>query len=300
MAAAAANDPTRRGEARTAFLFILPAWLMFLIGTLLPVVAVVCFAFLYIDRLGGTVDFVGLENFRYVLGDPRFWRSFWNTLYFVVLGVSGNVGLGLLLALLLNRRMPAAVLYFFRLAYFLPVLISTAFVAIIWKFLYSTDLGIINYYVRALGFAPVGWLTDSRIAMISIAILDVWKNVGFFMLIFLAALQDVPREIIEAAQLDGAGRTTILFRIILPIIAPVIFFCVTIATMGGLQVFDPIRIMTNGGPGDATRSLALHMYGEAFEAQDVGAGSSVAIALLVLVAAVTAIQFFVGRRLVRV
>ena len=300
MAAAAANDPTRRGEARTAFLFILPAWLMFLIGTLLPVVAVVCFAFLYIDRLGGTVEFVGLENFRYVLGDPRFWRSFWNTLYFVVLGVSGNVGLGLLLAVLLNRRMPAALLYVFRLAYFLPVLISTAFVAIIWKFLYSTDLGIINYYVRALGFAPVGWLTDSRIAMISIAILDVWKNVGFFMLIFLAALQDVPREIIEAAQLDGAGRTTILFRIILPIIAPVIFFCVTIATMGGLQVFDPIRIMTNGGPGDATRSLALHMYGEAFEAQDVGAGSSVAIALLVLVAAVTAAQFFFGRRLVRV
>ena len=293
-------DPTRRKEARIAALFILPAGTMFLICTLLPVVAVIGFMFLYIDRLGGTVEFVGFDNIRYVLADPRFWRSLWNTLYFVTLGVTGNVGLGLLLALMLNRRMPSVLLYLFRLAYFLPVLISTAFVAIIWKFLYSTDLGIINYYVRALGFAPVAWLTDSRIAMLSIAILDVWKNVGFFMLVFLAALQDVPREIMEAAELDGAGRAAIVVRIVLPIIAPVIFFCVTIATMGGLQVFDPIRIMTNGGPGDATRSLALHMYGEAFEGQDIGVGSTVAIALLLLVALVTLVQFAVGRRLVKV
>jgi multiple sugar transport system permease protein len=183
-----------------------------------------------------------------------------------------------------------------RLAYFLPVLVSLAFVSFIWRFMFSFDLGAINYYIRMLGLPPVGWLTDKNVAMFSIVIIDVWKNVGFFVIILLAALQGVPRNLMEAARIDGASPFTALRRIKLPYIAPVILFCVTYATIGGLQVFDSIKIITDGGPGDSTRSVVMYMFSEAFSAGELGTGAASALTLLVVIAIVTAIQLTLGRR----
>jgi multiple sugar transport system permease protein len=286
-----------RREQWVAFAFLTPALFFYVAFVALPLVATITFCFVSISRFTFAVEFVGLENFGWVYGDPRFWRTFVNTFFFISLAVVGNVGLGLLLAVLLNRAMPKAILYLLRLAYFFPVLVSIAFVSYIWRFLFAGDLGVINYYLRGLGLPAVGWLSDTNVAMLSIVIMDVWKHVGFFMIILLAALQGVSRETIEAARIDGAGEVRIFFAIVLPAIAPVVLFCVTYATIGGLQVFDSIRILTNGGPGDATRSVVLYMFNEAFGAGDLSTGSIAAMTLLVVVSVVVSIQLWLGRRL---
>ena len=199
---------------------------------------------------------VGLDNFKRFFTDPRSVQIFWNTLRFTALAVTGNVSVGLLLALALNRAMPGWLLYFFRLAFFLPVIIAAAFVAIVWGYFFQ-DSGIFNYYLAHLGLPTVRWLTSAQNAMPSIVFMDVWKNTGFFMIIFIAALQGVPRNITEAAVMDGTPAWRQFFRITLPYISPVVFFCIVYASIGALQVYESIVILTQGGPGDATRSLSI-------------------------------------------
>ncbi|HEV2517054.1 MAG TPA: sugar ABC transporter permease [Devosia sp.] len=286
----------RQRETLAAYGFLAPAYFIYLLFLAIPMVASLLLSVLEVDRLTLATQFVGWANFDWVLTDPRFWKTFGNTFYFIALAVVGNVGLGLGLAVLLDRNIPGPLLYLFRLAYFLPVLVSLAFVSFIWRFMFSFDLGAINYYIRMLGLPPVGWLTDKNVAMFSIVIIDVWKNVGFFVIILLAALQGVPRNLMEAARIDGASPFTALRRIKLPYIAPVILFCVTYATIGGLQVFDSIKIITDGGPGDSTRSVVMYMFSEAFSAGELGTGAASALTLLVVIAIVTAIQLTLGRR----
>jgi len=181
----------------------------------------------------------------------------------------------------------------------MPVLVAAALMSLVWKFLYSTDLGILNYYLRAIGIPALGWLSDGRVAMFSIVLMDVWKHFGFFMIILLAALQGVPRSLIESASLDGAGAFRVFWHVKLPTIAPVVLFCITYATIGGLQVFDSVRILTNGGPGDATRVMVLYMYEQTFGAQDLGTGSAAALMLLLTIVIVTALQFAFNQRMTR-
>ena len=197
--------------------------------------------------------------------------------------MTGNICVGMLFALALNREMPAVLLYLFRLAYFLPVIIAAAFVSIVWGYFYGDDLGVINYYLIRLGFSPVHWLTSSRYAMMSIVIMDVWKNAGFFMIIFIAALQGVPKTLVEAAVMDGASYWRRFFRIVLPWISPVVFFAIVYASIGALQVFESIVILTRGGPGDATRSMSIYIVEEAFDSFEIGYAASVAVVMTVVI-----------------
>ena len=284
-------------EMRAGYLFILPAYIIYLAFLLLPMLAALGLSFAQMDRISWDIEWVGFENFEWILSDPRFWKTFRNTFYFISMAVIGNVGLGLLIALALDRAIPAPILYLLRLAYFLPVLVSLAFVSFIWKFLYSTDLGVINYFLRQVGLSNVPWLTSSSMAMFSVVIMDVWKNMGFFIIIFLAALQGVPRTLMEAASIDGAKGWTVLRRIKIPYIAPVILFCITYATIGGLQVFDSIKILTDGGPGDATRSVVMYMVSEAFNVGDLGTGAASAMILFLTIGIVVAVQFGLVRLL---
>lgn len=288
--------PLARAQARAAFWFLLPGYGLYLLFVLLPALATMAFSLLYLDRYTWSVDFVGLDNIFYVVTDARFWTSFLNTFYFVALAAIGNVALGLIFAVLLDRALPKALLYVLRLAYFLPVLVSTALVSLVWQFIYSSDLGILNYYLSAIGIPRIGWLSDARVAMVSVVIMDVWKHFGFFMIILLAALQSIPRDVIEAAAMDGAGPFTTFLYIKVPMIAPVILFCITYATIGGLQMFESVRILTGGGPGDATTSMVMYMYDQTFGAQDVGVGSAAALILLITIVLVTLIQLRIGRR----
>ena len=282
-------------EARAGYLFLLPAYALYLLFLAIPLVAALALSFYEVDRLDLEFTFVGLANFEWIYTDPRFWKTFRNTFFFISMSVISNVGLGLLLAIALDRAMPTPILYVLRLAYFLPVLVSLAVVSFIWRFMFGTDLGVINYYLGQFGIPRIGWLTDSDVAMFSVIIIDVWKNVGFFVIIFLAALQGVSRSLLEAASIDGARPFAVMTRIKIPFIAPVILFCVVYATIGGLQVFDSIRILTNGGPGDATRSVVMYMVSEAFGAGDLGTGAAAALTLLIVIMVVVVLQLIATR-----
>jgi multiple sugar transport system permease protein len=262
------------------------------------VVVTAILAFAYYDPMLGS-RWVGFGNFTRFFTDHRSLQIFWNTLRFALFAVTGNVTLGLVLALLLNRAMPGWLLYFFRLSFFLPVIIAAAFVSIVWTYFYGDDLGVINYYLRLIGLPAVRWLTDADQAMTSIVIMDVWKNTGFFMVIFIAALQGVPKSIIEAAVMDGTPAWRQFFRITLPWISPVVFFCIVYASIGALQVFESIIILTNGGPGDATRSLSILIVEEGFGSYQIGYAASISIVLLAIILAITAVQQILSRRWVQ-
>src|SRR5271170_6143110 len=298
MALAMKRSDLQKAQTRAGYLFILPSFTLYVIFVLAPVILTFVLSFTYYDPMAGS-RWVGLENFeRFFTGD-RSLQIFWNTLCFAIFAVAGNVTVGLLLALALNRAMPSFLLYLFRLAYFLPVIIAAAFVSIVWGYFYGDDLGVINYYLIRLGFAPVHWLTSSRTAMMSIVIVDVWKNAGFFMIIFIAALQGVPRTLIEAAVMDGAGYWRRFFRIVLPWISPIVFFAIVYASIGALQVFESIVILTRGGPGDATRSMSIYIVESAFDSFEIGYAASIAVVMTIVILAITTVQFLASRAWVR-
>jgi multiple sugar transport system permease protein len=300
MLAAVARQPSdlQRLQARTGYLFIFPSFALYVIFVLAPVVVTCILSFTYFDPMAGS-RWVGLDNYVRFFTDDRSQQIFWNTLRFTAFAVTGNICVGMLFALALDREMPGPLLYFFRLAFFLPVIIAAAFVSIVWGYFYGDDLGVINYYLIHLGLSPIHWLTSSRYAMMSIVIMDVWKNAGFFMIIFIAALQGVPKTLVEAAVMDGAGYWRRFFRIVLPWISPVVFFAIVYASIGALQVFESIVILTQGGPGDATRSMSIYIVEEAFDSFEIGYAASVAVIMTVVILAITVLQFLASRAWVR-
>ncbi|XAZ20515.1 sugar ABC transporter permease (plasmid) [Sinorhizobium sp. B11] len=288
----------RRAQAATGYLFVLPATVLYLTFVIAPVIVTTILAFAYYDPMLGS-QWVGFDNFIRFFTDQRSLQILWNTLRFALFAVTFNVSIGLVLALALNRAMPGWLLYFFRLAFFLPVIIAAAFVSIVWTYFYGDDLGVINYYLRLLGLPGVRWLTDAGQAMTSIIIMDVWKNTGFFMIIFIAALQGVPKNILEAAVMDGTPAWRQFFRITLPYISPVVFFCIVYASIGALQVFESIVILTQGGPGDATRSLSIQIVEEGFGSFQIGYAASISVVMTVIILIITAIQQILSRKWVQ-
>jgi len=287
-----------RAQARAGYLFVLPTSVLYFTFVLAPVVLTFILSFAYYDPMLGS-RWVGFDNFTRFFTNPRSLQIFWNTLRFAFFAVTFNVSIGLILAIALNRTMPRWLLYFFRLAFFLPVIIAVAFVSIVWSYFFAGDLGIINYFLRLAGITPVNWLTDSDNAMMSIIIMDVWKNTGFFMVIFIAALQGVPRSIIEAALMDGTPAWRTFFRIVLPYISPVVFFAIVYASIGALQVYESIVILTQGGPGDSTRSLSILIVEEGFGSFQIGYAAAISVVMTVIILIITAIQQLLSRKWVQ-
>ena len=287
-----------KAQNRAGYLFILPSSVLYAVFVLAPVIVTFILSFTYYDPMAGS-HWVGLENFQRFFTGDRSLQIFGNTLCFSLFAVTGNVVVGLLLALALNRAMPAFLLYLFRLAYFLPVIIAAAFVSIVWGYFYGDDLGVINYYLVHLGLPSVHWLTSSQTAMMSIVIMDVWKNTGFFMIIFIAALQGVPKNIMDAAIMDGSAYWRRFFRIVLPWISPVVFFAIVYASIGALQVYESIVILTRGGPGDVTRSMSIYIVEEAFDNFEIGYAASISVIMTLVILVITTIQLFASRRWVR-
>ena len=288
----------QRAEAMAGWLFAAPAGLLYASFVLAPVLLTVVLSFAYYDPMMGS-RWVGLENYERFLTDPRSLGILWNTLRFTLFAVTGNVLLGLLLALALNRAMPSWLLSLLRLSFFLPVIVAAAFASIVWSYFLADDLGVVNHYLRLAGLPGVRWLTDGQTAMASIVMVDVWKNVGFFVVVFLAALQGVPRALVEAAAMDATPAWRVFLRITLPHIAPVAVFCVVYASIGALQVYESIVILTGGGPGDATRSLSILMVEQGFGSFQIGYAASISVVMTVIILLITAAQQWVSRRWVR-
>jgi multiple sugar transport system permease protein len=282
-------------EALWGFLFILPTYLGFAIFILGPVVAVAGMSFTKFDVLTGA-EFTGLANYYRLFFDERLRNVYANTFVFTIFAVFLNVSIGLALAVLLNRRLPRLLRNFFRSVYFFPLLIAHTYVAVIWQFLYQRDTGVINYYFSLLGIAPISWLGSAAWVLPSVIIMDVWKNTGFAMIIFLAGLQNIPKDYYEAARLDGAGAGQLFLRITFPLLSPTIFFVLVIFMIGAIQVFDTIIVLTGGGPGDASRSVVIYIYEQAFQNFDLGYASTVAMTLFVIILLFTLLQFWFSRR----
>jgi multiple sugar transport system permease protein len=284
-----------RREALSGYLFILPTFVGYTVFVLGPVFAAVGLSFTEYDALS-PAEYNGLANYRELVHDKRLHEVYGNTFFFTLFAVAFNIGIGLLLAVLLNRALPRLVRYLFRASFFFPVLVAHVYVAIIWRFLYQKDLGVINYYLGLPGIDPIPWLSDQAWAMPSVIIMDVWKNMGFAMLVLLAGLQNIPEVYLEAASLDGAGAWRKFRDVTLPLLTPTLFFLIVIYSIGALQVFDSIIVLTEGGPGDATRSVVMYLREMAFESFRMGYASAIAMTLLVIIMALTLIQFRLGRR----
>jgi multiple sugar transport system permease protein len=251
----------------------------------------VCFAlalvFLHWD-LVTPPSFAGLDNVQLLATDTRFWRAVANTGVFLAIHLPLQVAVALTLALALNR--PLAFRAFWRAAFFLPVVISGAVVAILWNALYATDVGLINRLLVKGGLAPVPWLTDPSLAMAAIAVMVTWKNVGFYVVIYLAGLQYIPRSCQEAIELDGATAWQRFRYLTLPLLLPQTILVVTLSTINGFQLFIEPYVMTGGGPLRRTFSVVLYMYTNAFSYQKMGYAATIGVALSLIIGAVVALQ----------
>ena len=285
----------RHREAFVGYLFILPTYIGFIIFILYPLIESMRISFQEFSLLRGST-YIGLDNYAQMFADPRLRIAYINTIIFTLFAVFFNAGIGLLLAVMLNRRLPILMRNLYRSIFFFPVLIAHTYIAVIWRFLYQQDTGVINYYLGVFGIDPIPWLSNAHWAMAAIIILDVWKNTGFAMLVFLAGLQSIPNEYYEAAQLDGANERQLFFRITIPMLSPTIFFILVIFMIGALQVFDTIIVLTAGGPGDATRSVVLYIYEIAFRTFNMGYAAAVSMTLFAIILALTALQFWISRR----
>lgn len=281
-------------EAIAGYLFILPSYTGFVLFILIPMLAIFVLGFMEYG-VAGSPKFVGVNNFSRMFADPRTWVVYGNTLFFTVFAVMGNVILGLLLAVILNRTFSNGIRALLRSAFFFPSLVGLVYVSIIWQYLYQKDVGIINYYLGLFGVDKISWLSNKNWALVSVIILDVWKNLGMAMLILLSGLQGIPGQYYEAAKIDGAGSARTFFGITLPLLSPILLFVITMNLTGALRVFDSIVVLTKGGPGDESRSIVMLIYEKAFQSYDFGLASAMSVMLLLVIAFATVLHFMVSR-----
>ncbi len=284
----------RRRRALLGYLFLLPTLLGIFIFTAGPIF--VSFGLsLYRWNIFKPPDFIALDNFERLLADRRVIVGLGNTLKFTVLAVASQVSLGLILALAVHRINRIWLRYYFRTAYFLPLLMSGASVAVFMGYIFHKEFGPLNYYLTLLGLPQIPWLTNSDLVMISIAIISAWRNLGFTFLIFLGGLANLSQEVLDAADVDGAQGLRRLWSVVIPLLSPQILFATVTGVIGALQVFDEPYIMTRGGPGNASRTLVMVMYEHAFKDIEFGYGSAIAIVVFLMILAMSAVQMWLWR-----
>ena len=282
-----------------AWWFVTPALVVIGVFFFLPVLAALAISLTDFD-LYALADFrnlrlVGLRNYARLLATPLFWQALGNTLYFVVVGAPISIALSIATALMLHSRL-ARFTRIFRTALFAPVVTTLVAVAVIWRYLFNTRYGWLNYALGGLGIRPIDWLGDPHWAMPAIIVFAVWKNFGYNMIIFLAGLQNIPEELYEAARIDGASATRQFCHVTLPLLAPIVTMVSILTTAGYFQLFAEPYVMTQGGPLQSTVSVLYLMYEEGFKFWNLGAASAVAFVLFVLMYAVTALELWLTRR----
>jgi multiple sugar transport system permease protein len=254
-----------------------------------PVLAVFAFATTNWQFGASTIQFVGLENFVELASDKVFWIALTNTLAYVVVVVVACVAGGLGVAILIEAS--PRFRNFYRAAHFLPVMATIVAMAISWELLFHPSIGLINQAVGFFGIEPRNWLRDEKTALWSLALIGVWQNLGFAMVLFAAGLKAIPRDLYEAGDIDGAdGASDRLFTITLPLLGPVMMFVFIVVSIRALQVFETVQILTKGGPNKSSEVLLRHLYVESFEFLRTGYGASVTVVYLIIVVGFTLIQ----------
>jgi len=270
------------------FVFALPALILFVAFAIIPIVRTFYISFFEYDLLTEPT-FIGLDNYQTILSEPRFHRSLLQTFAYVAMTFIPVWILALLLALALNTKIRARA--FFRTVYFIPVVMSWVVVSVIWKLIFHRN-GLLNVmFLDPFGASPKTWLTDQSLAPFAITMMSIWKEVGFFMVVFLAGLQAIPGEYYEAARVDGSNNWTAFRFITLPLLQPTILFATVIGLITGLQIFIPQFVMTHGGPVDATLVLTLDIYETAFVFLKMGKAAAMSVVLFGIIALLVLIQF---------
>jgi multiple sugar transport system permease protein len=283
---------------RAAWWFVAPALLVIGVFFFLPVLAALAMSLTDFDLYAlndfGDLRWIGFENYARLLREPLFWKALGNTFYFVVLGVPLSIAVSLGAALLVNSKV-ARFRGLFRTVYFAPVVTTLVAVAVVWRYIFHTRYGFLNYSLASVGLDPIDWMGDPRWAMPAIVILAVWKNFGYNMIILLAALQNIPDDLYEAARIDGASGWQQFRHVTLPGIGPVLLLVSILTMTGYFQLFAEPYVMTEGGPLQATYSVLYFMFDEGFKWWSLGRASAVAFLLFILMFIVTMVQLRLGR-----
>lgn len=282
-----------RSERRNAYLFIAAPVLGFLIFTLAPTLYSVYGSFTNWNGLG-QMNFIGLQNYIDLIKDESFLKTMYNTV-FMMLGIPIGLVLALLLALGLNRAIIGTQV--FRVLYYVPVISSIAAIAILWQMAYNGDYGLVNQFLGIFGIDGPSWLMNKDTVKPALILMTIWKGLGYSMLLYLAALQSVPKTYYEAAKLDGANAFQVFKNITLPMVKPVTFFIVVTSIIGGAQIFTEINVMTpTGGPEYSSATVVFYIWQKAFGNFEMGYGSAMAVVLGLFIFIVTYVQFKVNEK----
>ena len=281
-----------RADNIAGYLFIAPWLIGFLVFTIGPMVAS---GYLSLTKFSGfgAVRWVGLQNYAKLFRDDLFYTSVYNTAYYAFLGVPAQLLVALVLATILNAKVPYV--NAFRTAYYVPTVVPAVANVFLWVWILNYDFGLINSLLRLVGIPAVNWLWSTRIVKPALILMSLWR-VGQQMVIFLAALQGVPEELLEAASIDGANGLQRFFRITIPMISPVIFLNLVIGIIGSFQTFTVALIATNGGPVNATLFYVLYIYRQGFQSFNMGYASGLAWILFLIILVLTGIQFYLSNR----
>ena len=280
----------KKSDAVSGYLFLLPALLAFLLFIGAPMVITIVLSFFDYNMLQGS-ECINFDNYIEFFKNPTSWQIIWNTFKLTLILVALHIVIALLLAFVIYKEKRGPVKYVYRTAVYLPSILTTASVAIAWYYMFNYDFGVFNWLLSQLGISGVKWLTSSSGVIVAICLFSLWKFVGTPFLYYLIGLQGIPDGYYEAAQIDGANKIQTFFHITLPMLTPTLFFVITITTINTFQIFDEPYIITNGGPGNASRTLALHVYEKAFKAYEMGYASSVSVVLFIIVLVITIILY---------
>jgi len=288
----------RRYEAaqvRAAAVLLSPLVLTLLCLFAAPVVLVVFMSATNWSMSTGVHDLVGLKNYAYVLGDPRFWKSFGNTVTFSAIKICLDTSLALLIAVFLDKKIPLR--KYLRIAYFAPVVVPIAASSIIWIWFYDPGIGPLNQMLKALGLPPSQWLYGEKTALLSIILFSVWRGLGYNVILFLAGLQGIPYSLVEAAQIDGATPRQVLLKVKLPLLAPITTFIVMMGIINCLKVFTEVNVMTpDGGPLNSTLLMVSYIYDQSFTRGKMGRAAAAALVLFCVIFAFTMLQRAFGKK----
>ena len=278
---ATARRKAKFAKLGTLTLFLLPTAAVYTIFVLLPIAKAVYYSLYKWNGLGAPTDFSGMSNFLRVLGDTAFVNAFFHNIIILILSIVTQLPIAFGLALLVNRGIRGRTA--FRLLFFLPYVLSEVITGVIWNFIYRPSGGLLNSILGNLipGFTPIGWLGNQQTVLVALFLVITWKYFGLHFLLFLAALQNVPAELEEAASIDGATRRQTILHVILPLMGSTAVLSVYLSALGSLQIFDLVWVMTTGGPVGASETMATYMYKFGFQRFSIGYGSAVAVIIFV-------------------
>lgn len=290
----AENVKMKTREYLAGYAMVLPAVLLFIAFALYPAIRTFTLPFYDWDMLSAPV-FVKFENFTRLFADERLPLILRNTALVAVVPVVFKLLFGFLAAYLVFRLRGKAATVFMESAIFFPIIIPMSIVSMVFTMLLGTDVGAINGILYALGLPKIPWLTSAKWAIWSVMMVDVWKGIGFFFIIYLVALRNVPKSYIEAAEIDGANQFYSTVKILVPCVSATSLFLLVNALITGLQLFEPIYLLTRGGPGDATATVSYYIWSIAFQERDMGYGALLALVLFCFMMLITLLQFLLSK-----